>query len=191
MSARNGTGSLNRDRSRRAARNKGGDQNEVEDGENTALNNGEEDEEKDDKEENEEAEDVLNPEESEEQKEASEGYELKPDDDLDLSGEEDSKDVDRGINPRSGLPYESRSDLRPYPGNNYFVSEKVLCEELRERVYNRVVEQKQSVSTVSAALGIEMRRVGAVVRLKAVEKEWIREVSVHVCCISPSSHPVT
>jgi len=33
----------------------------------------------------------------------------------------------------------------------------------------------QSVKTVSAELGVEMSRVGAIVRLKEVEKEWIRK----------------
>jgi hypothetical protein len=52
----------------------------------------------------------------------------------------------------TGLPPERQSDLR-------------------------VMKDGQSVKTVSADLGIEISRVGAIVRLKEIEKEWIRKVS--------------
>jgi hypothetical protein len=38
---------------------------------------------------------------------------------------------------------------------------------------------------VSAAYGVDMRRVAAVVRLKTVEKQWIEEVSL---LIHPTTH---
>ena len=71
---------------------------------------------------------------------------------------------------------ESLGDLRPFPLNDHFKSQSVLSEELREEVWRQVVEEKQTVSTVSAVFGIDMRRVAAVVRLKTVEKDWVAKV---------------
>ncbi|KAI9675533.1 MAG: hypothetical protein M1829_003337 [Trizodia sp. TS-e1964] len=71
------------------------------------------------------------------------------------------------------LPPEQASDLRPFPLNTAFTSQPVLSEELRDEVWRRVVEKGQSVRTVSSQLGVEMRRVGAVVRLKTIEKQWV------------------
>lgn len=75
------------------------------------------------------------------------------------------------------LPAETGEDLKPFPLNRNFRSQSVLSEELREQLWKEVVENKQSVSTVSAVYGVDMRRVGAVVRLKTIEKEWIAKVS--------------
>lgn len=93
----------------------------------------------------------------------------------------DAKDGERR------LPPERASDLRPFPLNTEFRSQPVLSEELREEVWRQVVELKQSVSTVSAVFGIDMRRVAAVVRLKTVEKDWVAKV-----CFLPSliSRPI-
>ena len=74
------------------------------------------------------------------------------------------------------LPKETAEDLMPFPMNRQFRSQAVLSEELKNAIYERVVVQGKSVRNVSAALGVEMRRVGAVVRLKAVEKEWETKV---------------
>ena len=74
------------------------------------------------------------------------------------------------------IPVETSDDFSPFPTNHYFRSEPVLSEELREEIWNRVVNQGKSVRAVSADLGVEMNRVGAVVRLKTVEKEWIKKV---------------
>ncbi|KAI9850660.1 MAG: hypothetical protein M1838_005305 [Thelocarpon superellum] len=73
------------------------------------------------------------------------------------------------------LPPEDARDLRPFPLNAMFRSQSVLDEDLRQEIYRRVKEQGKSVKVVSAELGVEMRRVGAVVRLKAVEEKWIQE----------------
>ena len=81
-----------------------------------------------------------------------------------------------------GLPKEENVDLMPFPMNSQFRSHPVLSEELRDEIYKRIAEEKKSVRDVSAALGVEMRRVGAVVRLKAIEKQWEQEV----CPISTS-----
>ncbi len=74
------------------------------------------------------------------------------------------------------LPKENTEDLIPFPMNRQFRSQHVLSEELKDAIYERVMVEGQSVRTVSATLGVEMSRVGAVVRLKAVEKEWEKQV---------------
>jgi len=79
--------------------------------------------------------------------------------------------------PNEKLPPETLRDLRPYPLNNMFVSQPVLSEELREKIWERILREGQSVRDVSSQLGVEMNRVGAVVRLMEIEKEWKRIVS--------------
>lgn len=82
----------------------------------------------------------------------------------------------------ASAPEERSRAPRPFPLNPSFVSEPILSEELRNEIYQRVVVQKRSVRAVSVELGVDMRRVGAVVRLVELEKRWTREV-----CIQPSS----
>ena len=74
------------------------------------------------------------------------------------------------------LPKETAEDLMPFPMNRQFKSQNVLSEQLKDAIYDRVIVQGKSVRDVSAALGVEMRRVGAVVRLKAIEKQWEAQV---------------
>ncbi|EON65633.1 hypothetical protein W97_04872 [Coniosporium apollinis CBS 100218] len=73
------------------------------------------------------------------------------------------------------LPPETLEDLRPFPLNREFRSQAVLSEELREAIWERVVKGGESVRGVSAALGVAMERVAAVVRLKEVEREWVKK----------------
>lgn len=72
----------------------------------------------------------------------------------------------------------SPTDLVPFPLNKSFRSQAVLSEELREEVWSRIMTEGKSVRQVSAELGVEMARVGAVVRLLEIEKEWKRIVSL-------------
>lgn len=72
------------------------------------------------------------------------------------------------------------SDLKPYPLNQYFISQPVLSEQLRDKIYQDVVEKGTSVTQASINWQVDMRRVAAVVRLKAVEKQWIAEVCSNV-----------
>lgn len=72
---------------------------------------------------------------------------------------------------------ETAQDLRPFPLNLHFTSESILSESLREEVWRRVMVERKSVRTVSVELGIEMRRVGAVVRLVELERRMRQEVS--------------
>lgn len=76
---------------------------------------------------------------------------------------------------RGGIPPERLGDMRPYPLNHVFRSERVLSEELREAIYNQVVARGTDISTVSAMFSIDVRRVAAVVRLKSIEKQWVSE----------------
>ncbi len=71
---------------------------------------------------------------------------------------------------------ETQNDLRPFPLNRYFVSESILSEELQHEIWRRVQVQQKSVRQVSIEMGVDMRRVAAVVRLVEVEKRMIAEV---------------
>ncbi|MCJ1421678.1 hypothetical protein MMC32_008044 [Xylographa parallela] len=96
------------------------------------------------------------------------------DDELDdLSDEDKPKNTTPNIASGEPIPPETADDLMPFPLNRQFRSQAVLSEELKDEIYNRVTQQGKSVRLVSAELGVEMRRVGAVVRLKSVEKEWV------------------
>ncbi|KAH7558945.1 hypothetical protein BM1_05082 [Bipolaris maydis] len=73
------------------------------------------------------------------------------------------------------LPPETAEDLRPFPLNQYFRSQPVLSEDLREAIYNRVKKEGATVSLASVEFGVSNERVGAVVRLKQMEKEWVAQ----------------
>lgn len=79
---------------------------------------------------------------------------------------------------RGQTNYVGGSDVKglPFPSNKTFTSYPVLSEDAREMIYRRVVEKEEPVMVVSADLGVDHRRVAAVVRMKAVEKEWERTV---------------
>lgn len=92
----------------------------------------------------------------------------------------------RDLDQRDGIPPERISDLRPYPLNRDFVSQRVLSEELRQKIYELVVREGLDIKSVSAAYSVDIRRVAAVVRLMSIEKKWISEVSR--ICRPPSSN---
>lgn len=73
----------------------------------------------------------------------------------------------------AGLP-------RPFPWNPTFVSQPVLSEEAREQIYQRVFTNDEPIKVVSADLGVDHRRVAAVVRMKEIEKEWERQVCLTI-----------
>ena len=83
----------------------------------------------------------------------------------------------RGEIRRPDLARPSLADLRPFPRNRDFVSEPITSEELRESIWKMIMVDGMSVKEVSAELGVEMSRVGAVVRLKEIEKDWQKSVS--------------
>jgi hypothetical protein len=80
---------------------------------------------------------------------------------------------------RSGKQeYQPRAEtLRPFPENRSFISQPVLSEELREMIYLKVVRDGLTVRTVSTLMGVSMERVGAVVRMKQMERDWVKHVS--------------
>jgi hypothetical protein len=47
----------------------------------------------------------------------------------------------------------------------------------RERIWRDVMVKGLPLKAVSAEYSVDMRRVAAVVRMKAIEKKWDREVS--------------
>jgi hypothetical protein len=65
----------------------------------------------------------------------------------------------------------------PFPNNLSFVSERVLSEVARERIWRDVMVKGLPLKAVSAEYSVDMRRVAAVVRMKEIEKKWDREVS--------------
>ncbi|KIW04715.1 uncharacterized protein PV09_04448 [Verruconis gallopava] len=70
---------------------------------------------------------------------------------------------------------ERRPNLRPFPNNTAFMSQPVLSEELREMIYLKVVRDQMTVRTVSTLFGVSMERVGAVVRMKQMERDWVKK----------------
>jgi hypothetical protein len=74
-------------------------------------------------------------------------------------------------------PKESGRDLAPFPLNRDFKSEAVLSERLRDEIYRQVVVRQMDIKTISAAFGVDTRRVAAVVRLKTIENQWQEQVS--------------
>lgn len=53
----------------------------------------------------------------------------------------------------------------------------MLSPELRQELFRQVADRGADITSVSAAFGVDIRRVAAVVRLMTVEKKWIEEVS--------------
>jgi hypothetical protein len=87
------------------------------------------------------------------------------------------------------IPPASGSDLKPFPRSDSFVSQPVTSEALREAVWEKIMKHGLSVKEVSIELGVEMSRVGAIVRLKEVEKEWQRQVSFIISLYSLTPPP--
>ncbi|KAL8809023.1 MAG: hypothetical protein Q9200_003801 [Gallowayella weberi] len=83
--------------------------------------------------------------------------------------------LDQNVAGGKPIPKETVDDLVPFPLNRSFRSQPVLSEELRDEIYRRISKEGKSVRTVSDELKVEMRRVGAVFRLKTIENQWIQE----------------
>lgn len=91
-----------------------------------------------------------------------------------LNGREGSEFADPG---RGGPRYLGPLQDQPFPLNPLFRSQPVLDEQTRELIWDKVMGRGESLKAVSAEMGVDVRRVAAVVRLKEVEKQWQREVS--------------
>ena len=75
----------------------------------------------------------------------------------------------------------------PFPSNHHFVSQPVLSEELKEAIYKDIKAQGKTVRETSERFQVSMERVGAVVRMKQMERDWLEQVR----CLRqpfPSSH---
>lgn len=90
-----------------------------------------------------------------------------------LKGREGSEFAD----PKGGPRYLGPLQDQPFPLNPLFRSQPVLDEHTRELIWDKVMGRGESLKAVSAEMGVDVRRVAAVVRLKEVEKQWQREVS--------------
>ncbi|KAI6377316.1 hypothetical protein MCOR25_002572 [Pyricularia grisea] len=75
--------------------------------------------------------------------------------------------------PYEGSQYISGNASQPFPLNPNFRSAPVLSESARELIWEKVMLKGEPMKSVSAELGVDIRRIGAVVRLKEVEKDWI------------------
>ncbi|KAK6856996.1 hypothetical protein PG995_007183 [Apiospora arundinis] len=73
--------------------------------------------------------------------------------------------------PEGGPNYLARN--QPFPLNPQFKSSRVLDEQARELIWEKVMRKGETLKAVSAELGVDLTRVAAVVRLKEVEKDWI------------------
>ncbi|KAF8247811.1 hypothetical protein K440DRAFT_287205 [Wilcoxina mikolae CBS 423.85] len=74
--------------------------------------------------------------------------------------------------------YEKDKMNMPFPLNPAFRSHPVLSEELKDHIHMLITQRGRTIRSVSAEMGVSLERVGAVVRLKEVEKEWIQQVSM-------------
>lgn len=87
-----------------------------------------------------------------------------------------TEDASESASKRDGDEQDEAGSKQPFPLNPLFVAEPILSEELCNEIYERVVTQKKSVRSVSVELRVDMRRVGAVVRLMELEKRMKKEV---------------
>ena len=100
-----------------------------------------------------------------------------------LSGRDRKGQIVRETKEDGMLEQESATDLRPFPLNHFFQSQSILSEQMRNEIYRRVKEQGKTIRAVSVELGVDMRRVGAVVRLVEIERRWIQEVRCVFTCL--------
>lgn len=78
-----------------------------------------------------------------------------------------------GKGPRYLGPFQDQ----PFPQNPLFRSQPVLDEQTRELIWVKITQRGESLKAVSAEMGVDVRRVAAVVRLKEVERQWVKDVS--------------
>lgn len=93
------------------------------------------------------------------------------------SARSEAKSNSQAQDTEKNVPPERDGDFIPFPLNKFFRSESVVDEQMREDIWSKIMKDGQSVKAVSVELGVEMSRVGAIVRLKEVEKDWLRKVS--------------
>lgn len=92
-----------------------------------------------------------------------------------LESSEGQRFAEAGSAPNYLGPFEDQ----PFPLNPLFRSQPVLDDSMKDAIYERI-NKGDPIKVVSADLGVDVRRVAAVVRLKEIELRWTSEVS---CCI--------
>ena len=101
------------------------------------------------------------------------------------STNEDTESADAAALERAAkektLPKETPEDMRPFPLNQQFRSESVLSEAAREAVWEKYAQGGKTVRVISVEMGVDMRRVAAVIRLKQIEKNWEDQVCILPC----------
>lgn len=98
----------------------------------------------------------------------------------------DGQELAAGKGPRYLGPFQDQ----PFPQNPLFRSQPVLDEHTRELIWEKVTQRGESLKAVSAEIGVDVRRVAAVVRLKEVERQWVKDVSVTIFALRfPWSDP--
>ncbi|KAK5999064.1 hypothetical protein PT974_01452 [Cladobotryum mycophilum] len=88
-----------------------------------------------------------------------------------LKGREGSEFASPGRGPKYLGPIADQ----PFPLNPLFRSQPVLDEPTRELIWEKVIQRGESLKAVSAEMGVDVKRVAAVVRLKQVEKQWVSD----------------
>lgn len=73
--------------------------------------------------------------------------------------------------------FEEPGRDQPFRNNPWFKSQPVLSEYVRNLIYDKVTQKGETLKAVSVELGVDVRRVAAVVRMKEVELQWKAEVS--------------
>lgn len=66
---------------------------------------------------------------------------------------------------------------KPFRWNETFFSMPVLSEGLKEHIYTFVTLDGHPIKKASEHFGVSINRIGAVVRMKQIERNWVQEVS--------------
>jgi hypothetical protein len=84
----------------------------------------------------------------------------------------------RSLAEPAGRPnYIGPLEDQPFPNNPLFRSQAVLDDSVRELIWQKIMQRGESIKAVSAEMGVDVRRVAAVVRLKEVQRNWEKSVS--------------
>ncbi|KAJ6782966.1 hypothetical protein PWT90_10181 [Aphanocladium album] len=59
-----------------------------------------------------------------------------------------------------------------FPNNPLFRSEPVVNDSTRNLIYDRATKEGQALKAIAAEMGLDVRRVAAIVRLKEAQKQW-------------------
>lgn len=78
---------------------------------------------------------------------------------------------------RQEVSYLGPFEDQPFPSNPLFRSQPVLSEAMRDRIYEQVMSNGVAIKAVSEEMGVDVRRIAAVLRLKEVENQWVTSVS--------------